>query len=297
MRTLAWSMLLVCIPLYTIALVMRETVGSYEDASETAGAKHFTTLGAAFFSIFRCVVAGDCSDKDGRPIFVLIVDAYGWGFAVIYFAVLLLFNFGLYNVIVAIFVENSVAASKYNQSSKKRLRLMNNKMLAEKACEMVHLIVHIYAQNNPEDDKVVQFSRTSKRNSIASVHDGKQLDELLDIAADLEISKSFWNQLFRDLRFQELLTDLDVSSEDQLDLFDTFDVDGGGTLDLAELLLGVKKLRGDPHRSDVIGVSLMVRGIQEIVTEMQQSLQDVTKKHESALRKLHTTVRQSMVNG
>lgn len=59
-----------------------------------------------------------------------------------------------------------------------------------------------------------------------------------------------------------MLEDLDVSDEDQVDLFDTLDVDGGGTIDLDEMIVGISKLRGDARRSDIVGVSLVVRSIQ-----------------------------------
>ena len=55
--------------------------------------------------------------------------------------------------------------------------------------------------------------------------------------------------------------------EDIPDLFDTFDADDSGTMTVVELLKGVKKLRGDPRRSDVIGVSLVVQAIHELVSE------------------------------
>merc|ERR1712232_1260043 len=100
-------------------------------------------------------------------------------------------------------------------------------------------------------------------------------------------------ELFENLRgfreFQNILNDLDISDEDQLDLFDTLDVDGGGTIDLEELIVGISKLRGDARRSDIIGVSLIVRNIQSAVaqvTETTQKLRDEQTRITRSVRKL-----------
>merc|ERR1712087_354777 len=87
--------------------------------------------------------------------------------------------------------------------------------------------------------------------------------------SQLNITPDLFNILrsFRD--FQNILNDLDISDEDQLDLFDTLDVDGGGTIDLEELIVGISKLRGDARRSDIVGVSLIARNIQSAVTRLQ----------------------------
>merc|ERR1711972_1022584 len=93
--------------------------------------------------------------------------------------------------------------------------------------------------------------------------------------------------------FQDVLRDLDVSDEDQLDLFDTLDVDGGGTIDLHELILGIRKLRGDARRSDIVGVGLIVRSIQSALTKFEESTMEALQNHSRALRNLqaHTGMR------
>eukprot|EP00928_Gymnodinium_smaydae_P030393 TRINITY_DN22628_c0_g1_i1.p1 TRINITY_DN22628_c0_g1~~TRINITY_DN22628_c0_g1_i1.p1 ORF type:complete len:425 (-),score=53.70 TRINITY_DN22628_c0_g1_i1:500-1774(-) len=281
MRTLAWSMVLVCLPLYTVALILRETVGTQPDAQDHAGIKEFTHVGSALFTVFRCVVAGDCSSENGTPIIVLVAQRYGWGYGVLYVCTLLGFNFGLVNVILAIYVENSVAASKFNQIAQKRNRLMNKKIVSEKAYEMVYMIVY-YAAEVLEQPLCVDYIRKNDGLEFsADIEDAQKVAELVSVAADLEITKELWKYLSSDGRFSELLTELDISTEDQMDLFETFDVDGSQSLDLVELLHGVKKLRGDPHRSDVIGVSLLVRGVMESMEMMQQTIDTIYKRQEA----------------
>eukprot|EP00928_Gymnodinium_smaydae_P030398 TRINITY_DN22628_c0_g2_i3.p1 TRINITY_DN22628_c0_g2~~TRINITY_DN22628_c0_g2_i3.p1 ORF type:complete len:689 (-),score=80.67 TRINITY_DN22628_c0_g2_i3:85-2097(-) len=283
MRTLAWSMVMVLLPLYTVALILRETVGAYDDAKDHPGIKEFTHLGSALFTVFRCVVAGDCSSENGTPIIVLMLQEYGWGYALLYVCTLLGFNFGLVNVILAIYVENSVAASKYSQIAKKRNRLMNNKIVSEKAYEMVYMIVW-YAAQVLETPVCVEYMARGYGLEDFDITDAEKVTELVTVAAGLEITHELWTYLSTDDRFSELLSELDISTEDQMDLFETFDVDGSQSLDLVELLQGVKKLRGDPHRSDVIGVSLLVRGVMDSLENMQHSVDSIYQRQEALMK-------------
>merc|ERR1719410_3185517 len=93
----------------------------------------------------------------------------------------------------------------------------------------------------------------------------------------IQISPSFFDHLRSFKEFQDLLNDLDVSDEDQLDLFETLDVDGGGTIDLEELIVGICKLRGDARRSDIVGVSLMTRSMQLAMSRFEVSVMDRLK--------------------
>ena len=40
------------------------------------GAEMFSSVPKAFFTLYRCVVAGDCADETGRPVFVLVSAEY-----------------------------------------------------------------------------------------------------------------------------------------------------------------------------------------------------------------------------
>merc|ERR1712224_608232 len=79
-RTFFWAILMISTPIYMVALVLRESLGQESTASETGitGSSHFSTLGQSFFTVFRCIVATDCSDELGRPIFVLVSKNYQW---------------------------------------------------------------------------------------------------------------------------------------------------------------------------------------------------------------------------
>merc|ERR1719346_28366 len=69
-RTLFWSAVLISFPVYAMALVMRETVGNTQTPGE--GGVLFKTVGQSFVTVFRCIVASDCTEVEGKPIFMLI---------------------------------------------------------------------------------------------------------------------------------------------------------------------------------------------------------------------------------
>jgi len=160
----------------------------------------------------------------------------------------MLMTFGLFNVIVAIYVENTVVSAKYNDLMQKRRRLLDQSMFVDKAMEMVEFIWRVY--------------------SGKSVGPDVDIDEI----CEMRMSTDFFEELRSYHEFHDILHGLDVSAEDQLDLFDTLDVDGSGTLDITELIMGISKLRGDARRSDVVAIKLMVRAIHTELKDLGEVL-------------------------
>merc|ERR1712048_1513256 len=99
----------------------------------------------------------------------------------------------------------------------------------------------------------------------------------------MEGSKHVFRSLVTNRQFREILADLDIADEDQRGLFESLDVDGSGTLTLPEIVEGVKTLRGDPRRSDVISGNLRILHIQE---ELQCFEADAMEKLATAMEHL-----------
>lgn len=98
------------------------------------------------------------------------------------------------------------------------------------------------------------------------------LVETVEDALKIQITPDFFEHgLISDAGFKEVLHDLDIPEEEQLDLFDTLDVDGGGTIDIEELIEGIGKLRGEAKRSDIVAVKLVVRDIQASIHAFLQN--------------------------
>jgi len=265
LRTLMWSSFLIVLPVYCVSLVMRESVGKIDE--DGFGAEYFETVPLAFFSVFRCLVIGDCSDKNGRPIFVLVSHTYGWGFALLYCGMCVFMSLGLFNVIVAIFVENVVAAARSKWRKERKERLRNKVFFAKQMAQLLKVVCEIYDDNAVEDD---------------SHERGVQcLQDVFDRAPWMEITPEMFEVMRYDPRVQKIFDDLDLADEDQFILFQTLDVDHSGSIDLEELCSGIAKLRGDACRSDIISINFMIQGVRtELRSSMTRFLKRLYKQEE-----------------
>jgi len=207
------------------------------------------------------MVSMDCTSDEGKPIFMLVALHYGWMFAAFYCMAIMLMTFGLFNVIVAIYVENTMVSARYSDAKQKRCRLLDQTMFEEKVEELVEFVWRVHAGKS----------------------EGPAVD--IDKLCDMEMTADFFNELREHIEFQDLLQALDVSDEDQIDLFDTLDVDGSGTLDITEMITGISKLRGDARRSDIIGIKLMARAIQAELKDLSMALANMQEDVNDAKRR------------
>merc|ERR1712151_1290760 len=120
-RTLLCSFPFIFLPIYASSLVLRDLLGNLTDA----GLPHesFQSVPGAFFMIFRAIVANDDSDSKGRPVFLQLALHHGWVYGIFYICFVMCMSFGLFNVIVAIFVDNVLSAAKSNDQLKLKDRL------------------------------------------------------------------------------------------------------------------------------------------------------------------------------
>jgi len=240
MRTLLFSIFLLAVPLYVFALIFRETLGDKGILGH--GAQAFGTLGLSFFTLFRCTVAQECTQPDGRPIFVEVTDRYGWGYGALYSALVFFVTLGLFNVIAAIFVENVVIGAKTSVRMVRRQKLRDKAFYSAKILELVGLILEI---------ECPMPNGRSRRHMSTT--------EIVEKGKELKLTPSTFEKLRVQRRFGEILSDLDVGDDDQFELFDTLDTDGSGEVDVEELVDGISHLRGEARRSDVVSLNFMLR--------------------------------------
>eukprot|EP00928_Gymnodinium_smaydae_P037734 TRINITY_DN26154_c0_g1_i1.p1 TRINITY_DN26154_c0_g1~~TRINITY_DN26154_c0_g1_i1.p1 ORF type:complete len:700 (-),score=136.58 TRINITY_DN26154_c0_g1_i1:458-2557(-) len=258
MQTLFWSGILILVPLYSIAVVVREDLGNQADHPDEAISKvsePFRNIPMTMFTIFRCVVSTDCSDRDGRPIPMLVTEMYGLQYAAFYSLFMLFMTFGLFNVIVALFVESTVVAAKRNDERTRRRRLMDWSLVAEKTTQLLQ--------------KVLKKDRRWRAKMGLPVTDD---DAALEA---IEISYESFQEALLDREVQKIFDDLEIGVIERMDLFETLDVDSSGSMTLEELLHGIVRLRGQPRRSDVIGTLLRVSDIQKQLVDLKSMLYPV----------------------
>lgn len=159
-------------------------------------------------------------------------------------------------------MENTLTAAKVNSARHKRQRLLNSQAFAEKAACLVKFVWAVHCRRSEDPDwEMADFA-------VSGPMDDQDVDE----ASELQITPELFTFLRTFDELKRLLHALDVTDEDQVDLFDTLDVDGGGMIDLEELIVGISKLRGDARRSDIVGVSLVVRCIQADLRVLKEDI-------------------------
>eukprot|EP00928_Gymnodinium_smaydae_P015736 TRINITY_DN15829_c0_g1_i2.p1 TRINITY_DN15829_c0_g1~~TRINITY_DN15829_c0_g1_i2.p1 ORF type:complete len:567 (-),score=62.23 TRINITY_DN15829_c0_g1_i2:301-1950(-) len=240
-RTLFWSMALLCLPCYTIALLMREIVGASDDYRDERFYELFTTVGMSGFTVFRCVM-GDCSDPDGRPIIVLLTQQLGWQYALGYGIFLSVSVFGLFNVIAGIFVENVIDVARLNDKLAQRRRLHDERRTAQ------------LIKNFVESVLTVVGLRLVDSNSFS-----------LEATSEIELSEEQFDLAMADPTVRDILDNLDVAAEDRHGLFDVLDADNSGSLQISEIIDGLMRMRGAARRGDVVICSIILRNMQRQV--------------------------------
>lgn len=265
-RTLFCAIVLLLMPMYASAVVLRETVG--ETTHQPTLTEPFTTLSWAFFTTFRCIM-GDCSDKQGRPIPVLMTMEFGILFGISYFVMIVATAFGLFNVIIAIYVENIVAAARKNDAKQRQRQLSDEKRLNLLMAQLVHAFVaHVMGKEN-----VPHFAAVDPRK-----------------AGIISITRHVFDKVTSTAEVHALFDQMDIAHDDRLDLFDVLDAEGNGALTLEVITKGLKKLRGIPRRSDIVSNGLVTRALQTECAYVRGNV----KKLRAEVRQLEDAVRKAM---
>jgi hypothetical protein len=228
-------------PIYASAILLRETVG--EDEEHTKLVKPFSTIPNSFFTTFRCIM-GDCSAVTGQPLPVLFADEYGWIFAISYIFLIVITSFGLFNVIIAIYVENIIVAARSKEAAVRQERYGDVERMNLLLAEVIHEFVTHFT---------IETWNKAERRTVNNA----------DWLASLEITKEIFDEVMNKETIHRIFDDLDIPYEERLDLFEILDADSSGSLGLGEITSGLKKLRGPPRRSDVIANGLTTRAMQQ----------------------------------
>jgi len=169
-------------------------------------------------------------------------------YGVVYCLVSVGMSFGIFNVIIAIFVENTMATVKNDELVQRQRRLDDHGHFAEKVFRLSRFFWDMQHPDEPETCFTLQEFQ------------------------QIEITKAFYSEVSDHSMLHSLLEDLDVPREDHVDLFEICDADGSGSLTIDELVLGIKRLRGDARRSDVVFIMLRVRELMQEIRRFKEEL-------------------------
>jgi len=249
--TLGWAIIVFFLMVYVVALICKDTIA---ESSQTPEAyPYFDSVPRAMFTVFRCSF-GDCSTTDGTVIPELFSDEYGWFFTLLYSFFVFFVTIGLFNVISAIFVDSTLSRAAVRNSKIFQDRLENEELWATSVCTIVRRCLE----------------KTGYEEAIRQ--SGDQIQEYM---LNTDIDCSVVDEVCQtDEEVTEALDNLDIDPFDHCNLADILDPDHTGTMSFVELVMGLHRLRGQPRRSDIVTVDLMMRATQEKLGEMSKALEE-----------------------
>ena len=103
-RTLALAFVLLFTVLYVISGFATMTIGGSSVTEELKLTVYFDSIPNSMFTAFRCFT-GECVNDDGEPIHSLLASRFGLPFIASYVASYMLVTMGIFNVILAVYVD------------------------------------------------------------------------------------------------------------------------------------------------------------------------------------------------
>jgi len=238
--TLVWALVLLVLVCYVGAILLTQTIGrSSADYFRPYAERHFSSVLLSMFTLFRCFT-GDCSTYEGTPLSYILYDQYGAISVVVYWMLMMVVTFGLFNVMIANFLQNSQRAARFNDVERRRMLRKERKMVHEKTTSLMNRILELCAD------------KKGHRGSVS----------------DLEISRDVFHNLLKDREIHRWFEDMGCDDGLRETLFDKVDRDGNGILTAQELVTGaVDMLRG--RFDNMEKVTNMLRAIQTRLVEIE----------------------------
>jgi Ca2+-binding EF-hand superfamily protein len=249
MTRLAWSIILFILIIYICALMFREFFGQEsERLYDIDMTSYFSTVPRSIFTVFRYCF-GDFSTAEGYNLFEGLQKTHG-AIATLFACILLfLITVGLLNVISAMFVESTLAAASSLQRKHKQERLSDAMVWSTRISVLIR--------------KLFEYHGVVLEGSLS---------ENLSRLAREPVTEDEFNLFIRDSEVGKVLGELEIYEADRMVLFGILDNDNTGSICMYQLVDGLKRLRGEPRRSDVIRVDLMVRSILEHTDQLIEGM-------------------------
>jgi hypothetical protein len=228
----------------------------------------FASVPRSMFTVFRCFTDG-CNTSAGAPLVIPIWDVHGIVFVIFYVFASLVVTFGLFNLIMAIFVENTLEYARQNDEKRRQLRQAEDVNLARTLQTLVMRIC------TADTDVPWMSSFSSSRKGLLAYFGksrrAKHSDTAFRAKMKVRISRPQFEAALQEKQIQALLDEIDVSLSSREKLFDILDADGNGYLAISEIVDGIMRLRGPADKGDAVAASLMMRSTQANLREFEQA--------------------------
>lgn len=305
-KTLVWAIVLLTCVIYALSVLMRQLIetgstfttdcGSFEPTcfqhtqwnQREFGRSMFGNVGRAMLSIFICFTDG-CNAPDGTPMLWYFWDIYGSWLVLLYVFIFIFVTFGIFNLILATFVENTREAALIEQQD----RIAGTKKFGQ-AKKLQQLLVKVCSACSGDEHNAEIGGSSSLQKSVQGLkklakflRHSRKSDNVMPEAKhlNLRVNKHMFEIVMEREDIKRLLEDLDISRLSRSQLFDILDSDGNGYLAVSEIVEGIMKLRGPADKGDTISTVLMMRAFQKhmhdfekVVLHNQRSIKKLLQK-------------------
>jgi len=242
-RVMFWSIVLLAFLIYLLAVVMKTvTDGMFLE---------FESIPASMFTLFRCFTEG-CTSYDGTPLQERLRIQYGGVFMIAYMLVTIFITIGLFNLIMAIFIENVASAQLAKRQCEIGLTTKQTEALIRRT--IAALICNVHSV-----DGTVELKKHDGTTELVANNE----EDVLEFMShnEVEVTRAAFNAWVRHPVMQSMFEQAYIDTATKHELFDVLDGDMNGYLTVAELVGGLMRLRGPVSKSDVVAVRLKVRNI------------------------------------
>lgn len=266
LRTLCWAVVLLFFILYVIGIFLTLMVGADTGGKSTAQQTwdherdvHFSTLPKSMFTTFRCLLIVDCVSTQGTPLLTEMTSQYGWLVPFGYTVCFVVVSIGLMNLIMAIYIENTLNNAKQADDRSKIARSRESFRVARQLKKLLVMLCSAQKAHH----------RYSGQELVALIGEMPHDHDAQDLS--IQISRETFMLCLQHPIVQRILDDLDLPPE-RAHLFDQLDADSSGHLLPTELVNGLLKVRGETRRGDVVATLLAVRSLQNEVKQIRTML-------------------------
>lgn len=250
LQVLSWAIVLLIVLIYLLGIAMTNL---FKDQYQ-----EYSNVPSSMFTLFRCWTDG-CAAYDGTPLPEIVRKDYGFSFMAFHILTTMIITVGVFNLIMAIFIDNVVT----NQLVRKHKELEERSMEIE--TRFKRCIINMFNKGHSDT------TRMTKRN-VAKEIEGINSEWAVLLERNVEVTREMFVGWLEDHNFLQLLDEAEIETANKSDLFEVLDSDMGGQLSMRELTTGLMKLRGPVTKADIVAVRLKVRHLTTILENALSSL-------------------------
>eukprot|EP00931_Biecheleriopsis_adriatica_P031735 TRINITY_DN18578_c0_g1_i1.p1 TRINITY_DN18578_c0_g1~~TRINITY_DN18578_c0_g1_i1.p1 ORF type:complete len:630 (-),score=98.30 TRINITY_DN18578_c0_g1_i1:100-1989(-) len=262
-RVLFWAIMLLFFTVYIVAVCVRILLPEYEE---------FASVSAAIMTTFRCFT-GSCDSADGLPLQDILRINHGFGFTIVYMAVFLFVSLGIFNLIMAVFLDSVLSEQTArnledigSRTEEMEIRISNviatlaagerldKQESSNSVCELIGQML----------SKMFRGKKDSRRTKVTAA-------EQFERSSNLSVSREDFNEWLEYPEMIDLFKFCKIETATRHALFDVLDADVGGELQFGELINGLMRLRGPVTKADIISIDLKMGVITKLIDELWQN--------------------------